>query len=299
MNARTNIKRTRRYGVAFLTVLAIACAGSPARAQMTTPLHVGALQPIVDEFGVKLQGNATSDPSARDFVQLLWASNSIVYSPDYGGNPDPNNASVTNGQSGIGTLTSPVLLEPGFFSAALANPRPTSGKLFARVFNAPTLDGASFYADSQVLTINANQILIAQFGGTTNALDGRDTDGDGLINSWEKSMGSDTNKWDTDGDGVGDGDEFRAGTGLLDPSSLFIMATLTPWGDNGLKVEWNSVAGKRYYVQYSTNNLPDEASYVDYDGMITGAPNTTLSQKIAPNGRNQERVHVRVRLVEP
>jgi hypothetical protein len=299
MNGRKTIGRPGRCGAALLAALAIAFATTRAGAQMTTPLHVGALQAIVDEFGATLQGNASSDPSARDLVQLLWASNSIIYPPAYDATPNPNNPPVTNGQSGIGTLTSPVMIQPGIFSAVLSNPRPAGGKLFVRVFNAPTLAGASFYADSQVLTISGNQILIAQFGGTTNALDGRDDDGDGLNNSWEKSLGSDAGRWDTDGDGVGDGDERRAGTDLLDPDSMFIVANLSPWGDNGLRIEWDSVAGKRYYVQYSTNDLPDEASYVDYDGMITGAPNTTISHKVAPNGRNQERVHIRVRLVEP
>ena len=285
---------------AIIGVLVLAGAAAPAGAQITTPLHVGARQAIADEFGRTLSGSASLTPTECDLVELLWASNSIAYAPALDGTPDPRNAPVLGGDSRIGSLTSPVLLKPGIFSLAIggSNRPPSNSKFVVRAFNAPTRDAASFYGDSELLVTTNNDILVAHIGATTNAIDPRDTDGDGLNNSWEKSMGSDTNKWDTDGDGVGDGDEFRAGTGLLDPDSLFIMGGVTPWGDNGLRIEWDSVGGKTYYVQYSTNNLPDEDSFVDYDGVVTGAPNTTVSHKIVPNGRRLDRVHVRVRLAE-
>lgn len=288
-----------RHVALALGALLLCASGTAARAQgITTPLHLGTLAPTVDEFGFVLQGNASMNPASRDLVHILWAEDSVIYPPALDGTPDPGNPPVEGASASIGALTSPIFVEPGIFGAAIAKPRPPNGsKLFVRVFNAPTLEDASFYGDSQILTVDGNKVLIAEITAADIPLDSRDTDGDGLNNSWEKSMGSDANRWDTDGDGVSDGDEFRSGTGLLDPNSVFIVAQITPYGEKGLKIEWDSVPGKSYVVQYSTNNFPDSESYVDYDGVITA--DSSITKKIVPNGRALERVHVRIKLVEP
>ena len=57
---------------------------------------------------------------------------------------------------------------------------------------------------------------------------GLDDDGDGLNNSWEKSLGADPNNPDSDGDGMSDGDEHRAGTGATDSNSTSVITTIFP-----------------------------------------------------------------------
>ena len=50
---------------------------------------------------------------------------------------------------------------------------------------------------------------------TDKPLDDGDADSDGLANSWERSLGSDPNAADSDGDGFGDGAEQLARTDAL------------------------------------------------------------------------------------
>jgi hypothetical protein len=276
----------------------VAMAASSGNA-MKTPLHVGALAPITDEFGGILCGNAIADPATCDRVELLWASNSVSHAPEFDGSPHPDNPPVAGGTTWIGSLASPALLKPGIFAMSIGGAfrPPNNSTVFVRTYNAPTRAAASFYADSQMLETAGNSVLIAQIGATTNAIDPRDTDGDGLNNSWEKSLGSDANRRDTDGDGVSDGDEFRAGTGLTDSNSVFVVALVSPLGDDGLRIEWNAVAGKTYVVEYNTNNLSDKENYQEFEGYVT-AEETGRIFKLVPGGWNLSRIHVRVRLVE-
>jgi predicted outer membrane repeat protein len=50
---------------------------------------------------------------------------------------------------------------------------------------------------------------IKHFGGPTNAVASADDDGDGLTNLEEYAWGTDPHNWDTDGDGLSDGDEVN------------------------------------------------------------------------------------------
>jgi hypothetical protein len=285
-------------GVLCAAILSMAM---PVGAQMQTPLHVGAIKPISNELGVVLRGNASANPATCDRVELLWASNSVSYPPDFDGSPAPDNPSVAGGASWIGSLTSPALLNPGIFGMSIggANRPPSGSRLFVRVYNAPTREAASFYTDSQIMTVVGNTVLLAEIAATTNAMDPRDNDSDGLNNSWEKSLGSNPNDGDTDGDGMSDRDEFRAGTGLTDPDSFLVVADVRRDGDNGLQIEWAAVAGKTYAVEYSTNNLPAQASYQEFSGHVTADGSSDRACKLIPDGQIPSRMQIRVRLVEP
>lgn len=214
-----------------------------AQAQQT-PVLVAAKQTTLDE-----QGHPLSNVDG-DLVQFLLV-NGQVYAPGVDGQPAPANpvifaTRIGNGVSaGTGTV--------GRFNAAIT-PYP-SGAIVARVFNAPTLESASFYADSQVFTPNGQAKFNPVFGATTNALDPADDDGDGVNNSWEKSLGSDRHNMDSDGDGVGDGHELRAGTGLTDNQSYLAMVQVQPQAGGHLAARWDSVPGKAYQLQYTSGDL--------------------------------------------
>ena len=269
-----------------------------AGAQFDLPLQITAESPIVDEFGVTLKGSATSTPAERDLVQVLWASNSVIYPPAYDGTPDPRNPLVVNGAWWIGSLTSPDLVEPGFFSAVLSSPRPDHNRrVFVRVFNADKAKSSTFYGDSQVLTVRDNDLLVARIAATTNALDPRDDDVDGLNNSWEKSLGSDRYNPDTDGDGMKDGDEHRAKTGILDSNSVFVVAWLDRGDGTDAVVSWESVAGLQYQVQYTDGQLTaDDPAFSNITAAVTAVGEVT--SVTIPAGLSSERGTYRVRLVE-
>ena len=56
---------------------------------------------------------------------------------------------------------------------------------------------------------------------------------------------------DLDGDGQIDGDEYRAGTLLLDPNSVYRIDQLKGLPNGSLEISWRSVIGKRYQLEVS------------------------------------------------
>lgn len=195
-------------------------------AQVTTPLHINARDVILDEFGEVLRGTGSAP---GDLVQVLRADGGVIVPPAADGQPHASNPLMDRGTAGIGKFMPLSQTRPGKFGISiggLARPAPDT-RLFIRVFNAPTLAGASFYADSDLLTVQGNSVLMASIGRTTNALDKADDDGDGLNNSWEKSYDSDPGNADTDGDGMLDGEEHLAGTSPTDEGSQFVVARIS------------------------------------------------------------------------
>lgn len=292
----------------------LAFAAGTAQATLTTPLHIGATNPIANEFNATLPGHHAA-PGA--LVMVLWASNSVIYPPSVDGTPHALNPAVSNGATAIGRSTAPSENNPGIFSLSLAQPRPASGKVFVRVFNKPTLGESSFYADSAIFTLSGNKEFIAAVGPTTNALDTADDDGDGLHNSWEKSYGSSSSSTDSDGDGLEDGEEHllgsspvledtdgdrmadgheqRAGTGPTDPASFLGVAGMEPMAAD-LRVQWASVTGHLYQVE-GAHGLVDTVFSNLSD--VVAAETGTITSVILTNAlQGAPPLILRVRLVE-
>lgn len=269
----------------------------PAQGQLYIPVAIGTPNPVKDEFGVNLQGAAMAPSSECDLVQVLWATNGID-APDVYGTPSTNNPPVDGGLSHVGNLTAPDLVNEGLFSVSLTDPRPpNNSKIFVRVFNAPKRRDATFYADSQVLTVRDNSILYVDIAATTNAMDPGDADGDGLNNSWEKSLGADPYNRDTDGDFMIDGDEHRAGTDMLDEDSVFVTVQINPDADGNAVIAWDSVAGKRYQVECMDYPAGDPVCYTNVSDVITATSDAT--ETVITNGLMSGMGKYRVRLVEP
>ena len=97
-------------------------------------------------------------------------------------------------------------------------------------------------------------------GGTppynTTTLISPDTDGDGLPDAYEESVGlnnavSNLNL-DSDNDGVSDIEEYRLGTRPSDPTSFFSAVASVAMPDTGsLLLKWPSVAGEEYQIEYT------------------------------------------------
>jgi YD repeat-containing protein len=86
-----------------------------------------------------------------------------------------------------------------------------------------------------------------------------DTDTDLLNDAWEQQYFSGlsrTGTADFDNDGMSDLDEYLAGTDPTDAQSL-LKTTLVKEGGNHYSVEWPTVPGKRYLLQYKDDlNAP-------------------------------------------
>ncbi|MFH0880268.1 MAG: hypothetical protein V2A34_11195, partial [Lentisphaerota bacterium] len=148
---RFYVRQAAGITIAFAVVL----LASLTSAQVSIPLHLGASQPVLDEFGCKLQGAATTGALFSDRIEVLIATNGVIYPPNADGSPAAGNQVIC--ESFVGNLVAPSLVDSGLFSISMFN-RPRSGsKLFIRAFNAPTAGGASFYGDSPLFLLDGNQ----------------------------------------------------------------------------------------------------------------------------------------------
>ena len=273
--------------------------GIAATAQgQTVPLHFGTTNGVVDEFGQTLQGTDIGAPSfgfpyvTGEVVQILGA-NAGVFPPNTDGTPNTNNPAIF--ETRVGSGADPSLGPAGLFGGSVQRP---SGQVVARVFNGPSLADSSFYADSSVFAVPTTNydVFIADVARTDTPIDPSDSDADGLHNSWEKSLGSNPANPDSDGDGMADGPEFRAGTGVTNENSFLAMVQLIPSGNNDLGVVWDSVAGKQYVIEYTADDLKNNPVYTNVTGLLSATGSVTSAT--ITNGMQNEGGHYRVRLAD-
>jgi hypothetical protein len=274
---------------------ALALAASCAWGGITTPLYVGNLAPVQDEFGRALRGSHLPEGAAnRSLVEIRTAPDGVIRPPSTAGAPHPYNPLLaTNSVGGMGMNSA----EPNSGIFAFAFPeRPAAGtKIFARAYNAPTVAGASFYADSAVVTAPATGSSLVLAFGPAQPLDSGDADGDGLNNAWEKTLGIDDRATaDYDGDGMSDLHEMLAGTAADDPGSLLAFRSIrrddsqAPAGAQSAKavlVKWQAVPGKTYQIQYVPSLLGAQV-FIDVPGTVTAAAGEFEVEKLVdvPDG---------------
>lgn len=240
---------------------------------------------VLDEAGRPLSGNGVASVDfgiphvVGDLVQILACDDGIIYPPALDGSPDPRNPVVY--ESNIGLGVSPGIANPGRFASPVS-PRPQSGrKIFARVFNSSTLSEASFYADSDFFIISSskNETFWLDVTRTDQPIDDRDEDGDGVINSWEVSIGTDRRNADSDSDGLSDGDERITKTDALDSSSVLLISDVRWGGADDAVVSWDSVEGVRYRVEASDGGHGDR-----YKLLATVVATSRVAQLLVEDG---------------
>ncbi len=114
--------------------------------------------------------------------------------------------------------------------------------------------------------------------GLPNELD-PDIDGDGMANLYEATQGLnlfvDDRHLDADKDGMSNLDEYWAGTDPQRPDSLLVCSDLTVLGTGVVfKVEWQSVSGKTYRVDWSPDLKGAWSNALD--GLIYATGSNTL-----------------------
>lgn len=240
---------------------------------------MGNISPVLDPMGVPMAGSPRApDAATRSLVEIRVATNGLIYPPSPAGAPHPCNPLLDPGCTG-GIGENAVGERSGLFCMAL--PRRTPGTIvFARAFNAPTAEQATFYADSAAVAIPSRGSSLVLSFGETRPLDSGDDDGDGLNNSWERLLGTDDRLTaDYDGDGMSDLHEMLASTDPTDPNSTLVFrqvmresAATVPAGEGKtperrLLVRWQSVPGMTYQLETVRQLVPDPA---------TGEPNSFI-----------------------
>jgi hypothetical protein len=188
------------------------------------------------------RGGPGSDPNAaRVEIRAVWRGLGKVPLATNGVSDNDANPLLAVTRIGAGVSGG----QPGRFSVcvpsrALTNAIPLGEGnggddnyqgFFARVYDAPTVEGAKYYIDSDVAYYNPAQLytnlVFSQKSMTPIAggsVEDQDTDGDGLNDQDEALIGTDYTKADTDGDGLDDWVEFMYG---LDPLSHPVFTAIT------------------------------------------------------------------------
>ncbi len=112
--------------------------------------------------------------------------------------------------------------------------------------------GATIYAGVAILSHDTTTLAEGSLDNLTITI--TDGDQDGMLDTWETSTFGNTAQTpsaDADGDGQTNLTEFIAGTNAMNGASRFV-ATTAP-AVNGYSINWTSVPGKTYTVQYAPN----------------------------------------------
>ena len=262
---KASLRRIGACAVALWMTAAGAWGGG-----IVSPLYVGNLVPVLDQYGRPMEGsNRSAEAAQRSRVEIRTIAHGPVQPPAADGTAHPDNPLVsTNSVGGIGMNTA--IDHSGLFCMVFPNRLPPGTKIFARAYNAPTVADASFYADTEIGVVpgEGRTSLVLTFGAA-QPLDSGDADGDGLANSWEKSLGTDDRLTsDYDGDGMDDRQELIAGTDLKDADARLAFRSIqqdslsakSPGAASSpLRLCFQSVPGKSYQLQFADTLVGQQA----------------------------------------
>jgi hypothetical protein len=287
-----------RRPAACVAVLWLA-AGLCVQGGIVTPLYVGNLEPVWDQYGNPLEGSYDLDPSACDRVEIRTAPTAgIIFPPSETGAAHPNNPLLS--PDSVGVIGMNAGGNPGIFAMVFPDRPATGTKLFGRAYNAPSLAEATFYSDSGVVVVSASatSVVLVFAWKKAHALDPGDSDGDGLENSWEKELGTDgvaTN--DFDEDGMSDLDEKDAGTDPTDAASLLNFRFIATDSPTAMRVRFQSQPGMTYQFQETVSLVDGEQDFIDVGTNVTAAAGQYEIEILAPVAPDSRLRSYRVRLV--
>jgi len=115
------------------------------------------------------------------------------------------------------------------------------------------------FGDAAGLCVDTNgNIYVADGGNNCIRKVSPDTAAIGIADDWQRAhfgqVGIDPNA-DPDRDGMSNYQEFWASTDPLDPASVLVIQPTSLVSNGRIQIRWQTVAGKTYSVQYSTDRL--------------------------------------------
>lgn len=287
MNLTRNLHRTLACGA----VLWMATSGF-AYEGIVTPLYVGNTAPVLDERGQPMRGsNRPSESAGRCRVELRTMTTGVILPPTVDGEAHPYNPLVSPASVG-GMGQNAARSDSGIFCMVFPHRLPAGVRIFARVYNAPTVEAASFYVDSAPAVVPTSATSMRLTFGEPRPMDTRDIDADGLINSWEKSLGTaDRLTPDYDGDGITDLNEMLAGTEANNADSLLAIRSVHRESESmartsgtgryhPLRVRFQSVPGRSYQLELLSSLTGEEEALPIGDIVTAGDEETELEMLV-------------------
>ena len=236
------------------------------RAQFTEPLRVGNVHPLTDVFERKLDGPAYSPRARIDvFTSAQLGSPAKFLTNTY-----------------VGANASP---GKGYFSVTIPERPATGTTLIVLAYDAATSNEASYVRRASAPVPASGRLLLDVGTAQPMAKCGGDTDA-AYADALERLHASGI---DSDGDGMTDWEEVLAGTEIGDDASLMAFESIeAPQSDGTARamlepvlvvVQWQSVPGRTYQLQYAPSLLPDpetgEVSWEDVGDTITAETDET------------------------
>lgn len=259
--------RSAIWAVLFATAATIVPA---TRAQLSDPLRVGNVHALADVFERKLDGPAYSPRARIDVFTMSRIGRPAVF--------------LTNTCVGANAWPG-----EGFFSLTIPDRPPTTTVVRIVAYDAASSNEASYFRSASAPVPATGRMLLdfghwqpmAKFEGDTNAA---------YADALDRMLASGA---DSDGDGMTDWEEVRAGTALDNAGSLLAFESIEappvsaierpadaegPFGTVVI-VQWQSVPEHTYQLQYAPSLLPDpETGKVAWEKVglpITAEPGET------------------------
>jgi len=210
-------------------------------------------------------------------VENCWLMNCIVYYNSATFAPDNNTGSGIN--SSCLPLTGTITNEPLFVNQAGGDYHLQSNSLCINSGNNASYKTVNIDLDGNPRVV-ADTIDLGAYEFQSPASI--------LSYAWAQQYGLATDGsadfTDPDGDGLNNWQEWMAGTVPTDASSVLKMFSPTNRAGGGLRVSWQSVSGKNYFLQRAAD-LTAQPAFFSIRTNITGqAGTTTISDTTATNG---------------
>ena len=272
----------------WLYTLIVFLAAVSSFGGIVAPLYVGNIDKALDQTKRPFIGDF-GYPQNSSRIEIRLAVDGVIRPPDTNGmahykNPMVDSNSVC--RMGLNALGG----NSGLFCMIYPLRIPEGSKVFARVFNSPLVETATFYADSSLVVAPPayESSLVLKFNDACPIKAG-DADGDGLNDSWEQYLGIDDRLTsDYDGDGMGDLAEMLSGTAPDDPSSIFKIKYILRLLDD-VSICWYSVPNKRYQLQGTYDLM---SPFTNIGDIIVATGYETTNTQMETNVAKQFRIMI-------
>lgn len=258
-----------RYWFLFVLLFCLNCT-----AGIVSPLYVGNITPILNEYKQPLKGTWGEHTNECCLIEIRFANDGIIRPPYKDGSAHPLNPLLRASKSGLNACGE----NTGLFCEIFTKRIDPTNKIFARAYNDSTIEKSSFYSDTPVYEIPSGpKSTLALDFDPIRPIDPDDDDNGGLNNSWEKSLGTyDKFTSDYDNDGASDYEEMLAGTNPKDANSIFRIESINHLS-NQTEIVWTCVPTRKYQIQ-RTLNLTEP--FTNFNGIITPNSSQYLLQRI-------------------